>query len=49
MDSDRPRRVLTELESFLTAGSAPPEDPRERVVGLVHRVAASVPAYRAFR
>jgi phenylacetate-CoA ligase len=48
MDSDRPRQVLTELESFLVAGSAPPEDPRERVVGLFHRVVASVPAYRAF-
>jgi phenylacetate-CoA ligase len=48
MDSDRPQRVLTELESFLAAGSAPPEDPREQVAGLFHRVVASVPAYRAF-
>jgi phenylacetate-coenzyme A ligase PaaK-like adenylate-forming protein len=48
MDSDRPRRVLTELESFLAAGSASPEDPRERVIELFHRVVASVPAYRAF-
>src|SRR5215467_1015546 len=51
MDSDRPRRVLTELESFLAGGAAPspsPEDPRERAVWLFHQVAASVPAYRAF-
>jgi phenylacetate-CoA ligase len=48
MDSDRPQRILTELESFLAARSAPPQDPRERVVELFHRVAASVPAYRAF-
>ncbi len=48
MDSGRPQRVLTELESFLAAGSASPEDPRERVVELFHRVVASVPAYRAF-
>src|ERR1700759_511559 len=48
MDSDRPQQVLTELESFLTARPAPPQDPRERVVGLFHRVVASVPAYRAF-
>ncbi|HET9973670.1 MAG TPA: phenylacetate--CoA ligase family protein [Streptosporangiaceae bacterium] len=48
MDSDRPRRVLTELESFLANGSASPEDPRERVLGLFQQVAASVPAYRAF-
>src|SRR5689334_23132954 len=49
MDSDRPRRVLTELESFLAGRAAPsPEDPRERVVELFHQVAASVPAYRAF-
>ena len=48
MDSDRPRRVLTELESFFGAGSVPPQDPREQVVGLFHGVAASVPAYRAF-
>src|ERR1700760_3328295 len=48
MDSDRPQRVLPELESFPAARPAPPEDPRERVVGLFHRVVASVPAYRAF-
>ena len=49
MDSDRPRRVLTELESFLAGRAAPsPEDARERVVELFHQVAASVPAYRAF-
>ena len=48
MDGDRPRQVLTELESFLTAGPAPPQDPRESVLGLFRRVAASVPAYRAF-
>jgi phenylacetate-CoA ligase len=48
MDSDRPQRILTELESFLAARSAPPQDPRERVVELFHRVVASVPAYRAF-
>jgi phenylacetate-coenzyme A ligase PaaK-like adenylate-forming protein len=48
MDSGRPQRVLTELESFLAAGSAAPEDPRERVVELFHRVVTSVPAYRAF-
>ena len=48
MDSDRPQQVLTELESFLAARSAPPEDPREQVAGLFHRVVASVPAYRAF-
>ncbi len=48
MDNDRPQRVLTELESFLAAGSAPPQDPRERVTGLFRRVAASVPAYGAF-
>jgi phenylacetate-CoA ligase len=48
MDSDRPRRVLAELESFLTAGAAAPENPRERVIGLFHQVAASVPAYGAF-
>jgi phenylacetate-CoA ligase len=48
MDNDRPQQVLTELESFLAAGSAPPEDPREQVTGLFHRVVASVPAYRAF-
>jgi len=40
--------VLTELESFLADGAAPPQDPRERVVGLFRQVAASVPAYRAF-
>jgi phenylacetate-CoA ligase len=40
--------VLAELESFLVAGAVPPIDPRERVVGLFHQVAASVPAYRAF-
>jgi phenylacetate-CoA ligase len=48
MDGDRPRRVLTELQSFLAAGPPPPEDPRNRVVELFGRVAASVPAYRAF-
>jgi len=48
MDGDRPRQVLTELESFLTAGPAPPQDPRESVLGLFRWVAASVPAYRAF-
>ena len=48
MDSDRPRRVLAELESFLAAGSVPSEDPRERVTELFRRVVASVPAYRAF-
>jgi phenylacetate-CoA ligase len=48
MDGERPRRVLTELEAFLAAGAASPQDPRERVVGLFHRVAGSVPAYRAF-
>jgi phenylacetate-coenzyme A ligase PaaK-like adenylate-forming protein len=47
MDGDRPQRVLTELRSFLV-GPAPPQDPREKVVGLFRRVAASVPAYRAF-
>ena len=48
MDGDRPRRVLTELRAFLAAEPAPPEDPRQRVVELFHRVAGSVPAYRAF-
>src|SRR5579884_3413019 len=48
MNSDRPQRVLTELESFLASGSVPPEDPRARVLGLFHRVVTSVPAYRAF-
>ncbi len=48
MDSDRPRRVLTELESFLAARAAPPQDPRERVIELFHQVAASVPGYRGF-
>jgi phenylacetate-CoA ligase len=48
MDGDRPRRVLAELESFLAAGAAAPQDPRERVVELFGQVAASVPAYRAF-
>ncbi len=48
MDSDRPGRMLTELESFLAAGPASPEDPRTRVVELFHQVAVSVPAYRAF-
>ena len=48
MDGDRPRRVLTELRAFLAAEPAPPEDPRKRVIELFHRVAGSVPAYRAF-
>jgi len=48
MDRDRPRRVLTELRSFLAAEPAPQEDPHLRVVELFRRVAASVPAYRAF-
>jgi phenylacetate-CoA ligase len=48
MDRDRPRRVLTELESFLATAATTPPDPRERAVGLFHQVAASVPAYRAF-
>src|ERR1700759_1111191 len=48
MDSDRPQQVLTELESFLAARPAPPEDPRERVGGVFPRGAASVPASRAF-
>jgi phenylacetate-CoA ligase len=48
MDGDRPQRVLTELRSFLAAGTAPPDDPHERVIGLFRQVAASVPAYRAF-
>ena len=48
MDRDRPRRVLTELRSFLAAQPAPQEDPHLRVVELFRRVAASVPAYRAF-
>src|ERR1700749_1737982 len=48
MDSDRPQQGLTELESFLAPRPAPPQDPPERVVGLFHRVVASVPAYRAF-
>ena len=48
MDGDRPGRVLTGLGSFLAAGPAPPTDPRQQVVELLHRVAGSVPAYRAF-
>jgi phenylacetate-CoA ligase len=48
MDSDRPRRVLAELRSFLTAEPASLQDPRRQVVELFHRVAESVPAYRAF-
>lgn len=49
MDGDRPGRVLTELRSFLAGGPAPPEeDPREQVIRLFHRVAGTVPAYRAF-
>ncbi|MGH3178166.1 MAG: phenylacetate--CoA ligase family protein, partial [Streptosporangiaceae bacterium] len=48
MDSDRPGRVLAELGSFLAAGPASPTDPRQQVVELFHRVAGSVPAYRAF-
>ena len=48
MDHDRPRRVLAELRTFLAAEPVPPEDPRKRVVELFHRVALSVPAYRAF-
>ena len=48
MDSDRPGRVLAGLGSFLAAGTATPPDPRQQVVELFHRVAVSVPAYRAF-
>ena len=48
MDSDRPGRVLAGLGSFLAAGPASPADPRQQVVELFHRVAVSVPAYRAF-
>ncbi|MBO0771483.1 MAG: phenylacetate--CoA ligase family protein [Actinobacteria bacterium] len=49
MDGDRPERVLTGLRSFLAGGPAPPaEDPREQVTRLFHRVAGTVPAYRAF-
>jgi phenylacetate-CoA ligase len=48
MDSERPRRVLAELQSFLAAEPASAEDPRKQVVELFHRVAESVPAYRAF-
>ena len=48
MDSDRPGRVLAGLGSFLAAGPASPTDPRQQVVELFHRVAVSVPAYRAF-
>ena len=48
MDSDRPGRVLAGLGSFLAAGPASPADPRQQAVELFHRVAVSVPAYRAF-
>ena len=48
MDSDRPGRVLAGLGSFLAAGPASPTDPRQQAVELFHRVAVSVPAYRAF-
>ena len=48
MDGDRPGRVLTGLGSFLAARPASPADPRQQAVELFHRVAVSVPAYRAF-
>ena len=48
MDGDRPGRVLAGLGSFLAAGPASPADPRQQAVELFHRVAGSVPAYRAF-
>ena len=48
MDGDRPGRVLAGLGSFHAAGPASPTDPCQQVVELFHRVAVSVPAYRAF-